>query len=283
MSENSPLVSVIITSYNRQNFINEAIDSVLTQDFNNYEIIIVDDCSTDQTFNIINTYLNKDPRIKVYTNEINLGQFANRNLAVKYASGKYIKYVDSDDIIYPSTLKYMVEEMENHPEAGMGFCLLLNNDKKKLPFFFESKKAIRDHYLLGKTLFVGPSGCIYSKAAFIEVGMFEEYGMPSDSHLNLKIISKYPSIAFPKDLFVWREHDDQTFQKNKNNYYNIINNYNYSIDIIDNYSPLSFKENKTIKYHLKKNFIKHLLKLILIKRKPKIAYSLIKEIISKQK
>jgi glycosyltransferase involved in cell wall biosynthesis len=276
-----PLVSVLITSYNREQYIAEAIQSVLSQVYKNFELIIVDDCSSDRTVEIIKSYEHIDTRIKVFVNENNLGQFANRNLAASYATGKYIKYVDSDDIIYPSTLKYMVDAMENHPEVGMGFCLLLNDDNKIFPYVFESKKAIRDHYLEGKTLFVGPSGCIYSKKAFNEVGMFEEYGMPSDSHLNLKIICKYPTIAFPKDLFLWREHDDQTFQKNKNNYYNIIKNYDYSIDIIDNYSPLSNKENKTIKYHLRKNFIKHLMRIIFLKRKPKIALSLIKGLISK--
>lgn len=277
----SPLVSVLITSYNREEYIEEAIQSVLSQDYKNFELIIVDDSSTDRTAEIIKIYEQVDTRIKVFVNENNLGQFTNRNLAASYANGKYIKYVDSDDTIYPSTLSVMVEAMENYPKAGMGFCLLLNNDNKSLPYVYESKEALRDHFLNGKTLFVGPSGCIFRTDVFKEVGMFEEYGMPSDSHLNLKIASKYDTIAFSKDLFFWREHEDQTFQKNKNNYYNIINNIHYSMDIINKYSPLSKKENKTIRYYLRKNFLKHLMRLIFLKGKPLTAVSLISKLVSK--
>ena len=279
----SPLVSVLITSYNREKYIEEAIQSVLSQDYPNFELIIVDDCSTDQTAEILKRYEHIDRRIKIYINEKNLGQFANRNLAAGYATGVYIKYVDSDDIIYPSTLSYMVEAMENHPKAGMGFCLLLNEGNKFLPFVYESKEALRDHFLNGKTLFVGPSGCIFRTDAFNEVGKFEEYGMPSDTHLNLKVASKYETIAFPKDLFLWREHSEQTFQLNKNNYYNIVKNIHYSLDIINNYSPLSEKENNIIIYRLKKNFVKHLMKLFFYKRKPLVALSLFRKYISKTK
>ena len=137
----SPLVSVLITSYNREKYIEEAIQSVLSQDYPNFELIIVDDCSTDQTAKIIKRYESIDYRIKIFINEKNLGQFANRNLAAGYATGVYLKYVDSDDIIYPSALRYMVEAMENHPKAGMGFCLLLNGANKALPYVYESKKA----------------------------------------------------------------------------------------------------------------------------------------------
>src|SRR5665647_2829415 len=98
------LVSVLMTAYNREKYNEEAIESVLTSSYNNWELIIVDDCSKDSTVDIAEKYARLDKRVHVYKNERNLGQFGNRNKAASYAKGVYLKYVDSDDIIYPLSL-----------------------------------------------------------------------------------------------------------------------------------------------------------------------------------
>ena len=105
-----PLISVIITTYNRERYIKEAIQSVLTSTFKDYELIISDNCSTDRTVSIIKEFLLKDHRIKLYTNKENLGEYSNRILAASYASGKYIKYLDADDIIYPNSLSIFIDK-----------------------------------------------------------------------------------------------------------------------------------------------------------------------------
>ena len=114
------LVSVLTTSYNRADFIGEAIESVLASTFTDFEYIIVDDCSTDNTFEIAKSYAEKDTRIRVFQNEQNLGDYPNRNKAASYATGKYIKYLDSDDVMYAHCLEVMVSAMEKFPEAGLG-------------------------------------------------------------------------------------------------------------------------------------------------------------------
>ena len=86
------LVSVLMTSFNRDKYIAEAIDSVLASTYQNWELIIVDDCSKDKTVEIAKSYEAKDNRIKVYVNKKNLGDYPNRNKAASYAKGKYIKY-----------------------------------------------------------------------------------------------------------------------------------------------------------------------------------------------
>ena len=91
---NAPLVSVLLTAFNREKYIAEAIESVLSSTFNNYELIIVDDASTDKTVEIIKGYAAKDSRIRFYVNETNLGDYPNRNKIATYATGKYIKYID---------------------------------------------------------------------------------------------------------------------------------------------------------------------------------------------
>jgi hypothetical protein len=82
----------------------------------------------------------------------------------------------------------------------------------------------------------------------------------------------------PKDLFWWRLHEGQVFAQNKNNYYNILNNYQYSKDIIMNYSPLSSDQNKTILSNLKRNFLLHIYRLIFKRVRPGLALTLLLQI-----
>jgi glycosyltransferase involved in cell wall biosynthesis len=93
-------------------YIAEAIDSVINSNYQNWELIIVDDCSKDRTVEIARKYEKQDDRIKVYVNKTNLGDYPNRNRAASYAKGKYLKYVDADDLIYPHGLEVMVRALE---------------------------------------------------------------------------------------------------------------------------------------------------------------------------
>src|SRR5690606_9160947 len=102
-----PLISVLMTAYNREKFIADSIKSVLASDFTNFELIIVDDASTDQTVCIAQKFASEDERVRVIINEKNLGDYSNRNHAAKFARGSYIKYLDSDDYIYPHGLGTM--------------------------------------------------------------------------------------------------------------------------------------------------------------------------------
>src|SRR4051812_36005653 len=115
-----PFVSVLMTAYNREAYIEQAIKSVLASTYSNFELIIVDDCSTDRTLDIAQAAANNDARIRIYKNEKNLGDYANKNKAASYARGKYIKYVDSDDMIYPHGLKVIITAMEKFQDAGVG-------------------------------------------------------------------------------------------------------------------------------------------------------------------
>jgi glycosyltransferase involved in cell wall biosynthesis len=271
----APLVSVLITAFNREEFIGEAIESVLESSYANFEIIIVDDCSNDRTLEVANHYAQQDFRIKVYRNEKNLTQFVNRNKAASLATGKYIKYVDSDDIIYPYTLEVMVDGMERFPTAGLGFCLIHGTIRNPFPYIIDQKDAYEQHFFKGGLLFVGPSGIIIKREAFEAVKGFEEFGMPSDSHFSLKIAGKYPVVAMAKDLFWWRQHDEQVFHQNKKNDYNILNNYHYTKDIILKHSPLTEEVNRKILFNLKKNFLRHIFRLVFKKGKPTLAVSLL--------
>ena len=98
-------VSIIMPNYNCEKFIEETISSVLAQTYENWELLIVDDCSTDSSVEIIKNYCKNDDRIKLFINEENSGAAASRNWALREATGKWIAFLDSDDIWLPEKLE----------------------------------------------------------------------------------------------------------------------------------------------------------------------------------
>ena len=108
-------VSIITPSYNSEKYISKTIESVLAQSYQNWEMIIVDDCSTDNSLEITEAYTKKDSRIKSIRLKRNSGPAQARNKAIKEASGKYIAFLDSDDIWFPDKLeKQIIFLTENH-------------------------------------------------------------------------------------------------------------------------------------------------------------------------
>lgn len=121
------LVSIITPSYNSSLFIGETIKSVLNQTYKNWEMIIVDDCSTDNSVEIINEYLEKDKRIKLLINQKNKGAAETRNEALKIAKGRFIAFLDSDDL-------WSFEKLE---------CQLQFMKDKNIAFSFSAYEVIK--------------------------------------------------------------------------------------------------------------------------------------------
>lgn len=107
------MVSIVMPSYNTGKYIKETIESVLAQSYSNWELIIVDDCSTDNTDDVVSQYL-KDNRIRYLKNETNSGAAVSRNRALREAKGKWIAFLDSDDLWEPEKLKNQISFMENN-------------------------------------------------------------------------------------------------------------------------------------------------------------------------
>ena len=133
--EKAPKISVCIPVYNGAEFIKAAIDSVLAQTEQDYEIILVDNQSTDQTVALIRSY--QDPRIKLFINESNIGMIPNWNKALSYATGKYIKILPADDLLYPNCL-------------ALQSAVLEADTQKKISLVCSSRHIIND---AGKVLF----------------------------------------------------------------------------------------------------------------------------------
>lgn len=205
---NNYLVSVIIPTYNRESTILRAIKSVLTQHYQNFEIIIVDDCSSDRTVEIIKNLSKKDKRIKLLLNEKNRGPNYSRNRGIKHSKGQYIALLDSDDEWLRSKLKKQLEHFHNKTDEKLGviYCGAIFIDKKnKTSYQMPQKEGkmlnelLRQNYILA-----GGSNCLIKKKVFDECGLFDESSKmlnKQDYELWLRVAQKF-KFAYVNDYLV---------------------------------------------------------------------------------
>lgn len=114
-----PLVSVLMPAFNAEKYISESIDSILEQSYSNFELIILDDGSTDSTYNIAKKYQRRNAKIRVYRNARNLDIAESRNLLIKKSTADYIAWQDADDISLPRRLELQIKYLLKHPQVGI--------------------------------------------------------------------------------------------------------------------------------------------------------------------
>ncbi|MBX9599203.1 MAG: glycosyltransferase [Burkholderiales bacterium] len=114
-----PMISVVMPVYNAEKYIVEAVDSILNQTYSDFEFIIIDDCSTDGSYEILQSYAAKDNRIRLFKNNVNNKLPKTLNFGISQAKGKYIARMDADDISLPERFSKQIEFMESHPEIGV--------------------------------------------------------------------------------------------------------------------------------------------------------------------
>ena len=176
---NNPYFSIVIPSYNREKLILKAINSVVQQSFKDYEIIIADDCSTDNTREVVNGL--SIPNLHFFQNEVNKGNAGARNLGAKNAKGKYICYLDSDDQYHPNFLEKMYDLIQNHNEPGFLWCNVnrIDENGNKLDHSAPSKwkpmEADDPYVFFLNGLYFGTDfGFTVRKDCFQKTGYFDE-------------------------------------------------------------------------------------------------------------
>jgi glycosyltransferase involved in cell wall biosynthesis len=198
-----------MTAYNREKYIAEAMESVLASTYTNFELIVVDDRSKDRTVDIARTFEKKDDRVKVYVNEVNLGDYPNRNKAASYAAGKYLKYVDADDYIYPWGLDMLITMMERFPEAGWGLCSLDQYRGKPFPFELSPREAYEYNYFGPGLFHKAPLSSIIGREVFESEKGFSPLRMVGDFEMWHRLALRHKVVLMPQGIVWYREHGEQ--------------------------------------------------------------------------
>jgi glycosyltransferase involved in cell wall biosynthesis len=216
------LVSVLMSSYNYARYLPEAIESVLNQTFSDLELIIVDDCSKDNSREIIEDYQRKDPRVRSFFHEKNMGISRTANDGLKMAKGKFISFIGADDAWFPSKLEKQVNLLQNddnkivwsegiiidgegHP-TGKTVTQLLNPPTKKSGNIFQ--ELLVEDFIFGQSLLF--------KKEFLNDTVFDENLKYVNDHLFLVNLSRKHDFAFISEpLAKYRIHGTNVTLKDK--------------------------------------------------------------------
>lgn len=197
------LVSIIMPSYNTANYIGESINSVMNQTYKNWELIIVDDCSTDNTDEIVNKFL-KDERIKYLKNEKNGGAAISRNKALREAKGRWIAFLDSDDLWVPEKLEKQISFMKkNNYSFTYSYYQEINEKGKNLGIEIQGPKKIT-RCSMYNYCWIGCLTVVYDaeKIGLIEI---KDIKKNNDYAMWLKVIKKSDCYLYPYSLAFYRK------------------------------------------------------------------------------
>lgn len=252
LNKSNPLISVIIPVYNTESYLSYSIDSIINQTYKKFELIIVNDGSTDNSFKILQSY--KDKRIICLQNERNIGNYSSRNKGVKIARGKYIAIMDGDDIAYPNRLENQLEYLENNNDI-----IALGTNFTTIPYSIESdlfinSEEIKLSLLKGFYSLLHPSLMIRANN-FIRMGGYNEnYIYASDYDLICRLSFEGKIENLSDRLMIYRNHSLQisnnkrrdqlryAFQIRKKYQINFINRYRHKNQALVTEMHVSFPQ-----------------------------------------
>jgi len=215
-----PLVSVVMPVYNRQEYVADAIESILSQTFTDFEFIIVDDGSTDHSLDIIESFVKKDNRIRVVKNNNNIGVAKTRNIGIELAKGKYIAFMDSDDVSHPDRFQRQVSYLENNPEIfvlGTSYAII-NSTGEVISTHQTKLSPIEVRWaLISKSAIVNPS--TMSRNEIFKVHGFQHLEMKAASDYDLwnRVCDKFNIENLPDVLIYFRDHKERLSNTLKDN------------------------------------------------------------------
>lgn len=206
------LVSYCMASFNHASYVGAMIDSVLQQDYDNLEVIVVDDGSLDESPRILESYTSKDPRVKIYLQE-NQGIVAARNRAIAHSNGYYISIIDSDDLLPPDRTRRLVDCLEDNQAApfAYGDARLIDHDGSPQKLFSELHPPIESNDVASALLlnycFVPAVSVMFRRDALNKSGPFWGAGESSDylKWIELSMINS-PVRLGGRPLGMWRRH-----------------------------------------------------------------------------
>jgi hypothetical protein len=212
----SPSISVVMSVFNGQAFLSEAIESILGQTFQEFEFLVVDDGSTDRTAEILTGYASRDARMRVLRHE-NKGRAESLNIGINLATGDYIARMDADDVAMPSRLQEQFEFMERHPEVGLlgGAVELINNAGQIIRTARppQEDREIKSLMLRGNPMF--HSTVVMRKEVALAAGGYRKALLDADDYdlwLRMSERSRLANLGIP--ILKYRIHSDQVSIRN---------------------------------------------------------------------
>jgi len=205
----APLVSVLLTAYNCEEYVAASIESVLGQSCGDFELIVTDDRSSDATLSIAREYERKDPRVRVHANERNLGDYGNRNYAASLARGEFLKFHDSDDIMYPHCLEVMVRYLSATPSAAFALSAHRAWGGAPCPIISTPHLSYQREFLGFGMFNQGPANALFRTETFNRLGGFADLGPHSDLAFWLRVCRSVNVLLIPADLYWYRVHEGQ--------------------------------------------------------------------------
>lgn len=202
--KNNPLVTIYITNYNYGKFIKQSIESALNQSLQDFELLIIDDGSTDNSKEIIETYRNHSQVTIIY--QQNQGLNVTNNIAMRASRGKYIMRLDADDFLDPHALMILSDALERDQELGMVFPDYFLVDEHGNVLNVERRNSFKDSVSLMDMPAHG--ACTMIRKSYLEsVGGYDEEFMCQDGYeLWIKFSSRYKVLNVPTPLFYYRQH-----------------------------------------------------------------------------
>lgn len=204
-----PTVSVIIPTYNRTRFISEAVESVLAQTYSDYEILVVDDGSIDNTKDVLLPYQDK----VIYIYQKNQGVSAARNTGIRNSKGKYIAFLDSDDMWLPEKLEKQVEILDKYPDISMVYSNISYCDEKGRYIRTASKANMFQSGHIPEKVLLWKVNCGYLQTWLIRKSCFDEIGlldttfkMSEDREMSVRIAMNYNIYGLKEPLTMVRQH-----------------------------------------------------------------------------
>lgn len=212
----TPLVSVVMPAYNAAAYIREAMESVIGQTVTDWELIVIDDCSGDESLEIAHEYAKADPRITVMRNECNIGVARTRNRAIECSRGRYIAFLDSDDAWYPEKLQRQIQLLDT-TGADMAYCsyaIVGSGSTKVRPDYIVPEK-IGFNGLLKENVI--SCSAMLIKAEIVKEIRFNTDFYHEDYVLGLEILKAgYTAVGCREVLMHWRYiENSRSFNKKK--------------------------------------------------------------------
>lgn len=200
----APLVSVIITAYNAEKFIREAVDSILDQTYSNWELILINDFSSDRTGAIFTEIKKRDSRVKIITNPANLGRAISRNRGLDLAQGEYIAILDADDVSVGNRLEKQVTFLEKNASVflvGTG-AIKINEEGKVIGYHNPICSDFKVKKLLSKRNCIYHSSVMFRKTS---VRYREKFPFSQDYDFYLQLLAENKNLTnIPEKLLKYR-------------------------------------------------------------------------------